>query len=162
MKIITIFDDLIQIDETGEIAYNQWIEWDHYLIPNIQDRYRLTVRHILKELGHCMKCTALDGGYYIERIMPKYPLHPNCDCKILKLDFAKVKKNINAQCNIRKFTGYIFGEKYIDNGKFRIFYDLGYTIKDSYYLQQEYCRQASKLYLNGKYSIHDLDHRGHA
>lgn len=72
---MTIFDNLINIDENGDIAYNQWIEWDHYLVPNINDRYRLTVRHILKELGHCMICTALDGGYYIERNMPKYPLN---------------------------------------------------------------------------------------
>ncbi len=44
--------------------------------------------------------------------MPKYPSHPNCDCKKLKLDFAKVKKNINAQCDIKKFTD-IYSQKSI-------------------------------------------------
>ena len=119
------------------------------------------MRNALMLFKHCKECTALSGCYFVERIMPKYPLHPNCDCKKIKLDFTKVKNNINAQCDIRKFTGYIFAEKYKNNGKFKIFYeDLGYTINDSYFLQQEFCRQASMLYLNGKYTLHNLDDRG--
>ena len=27
-----VFDDLIEIDENGELVFNQWIEWDHFLI----------------------------------------------------------------------------------------------------------------------------------
>lgn len=158
---MTIFDNLINIDEYGEITYNQWLEWYHFLIPNQPIWLRDKLRNALFLFRHCKKCTALSGCYFIERIMPKYPSHPNCDCKKLKLDFAKVKKNINAQCDIKKFTEYIFAEKHKNNGKFKIFHDdLGYTIEDSYFLQQEYCRQASKLYLNGKYTLQNLDNRG--
>lgn len=115
----------------------------------------------MESLGHCKNCTALDGCYFVERIMPKYPLHPNCHCKKIKLDFAKVKRKINAQCDIRKFTEYIFAEKHKDNGKCNIYSkNLGYTIKDSYYLQNELCKQAEKQYLNGNYSLNFLNKYG--
>ena len=144
---MTIFDNLINIDEYGEIAYNQWIEWYHFLIPNQPIWLRDKLRNALFLFRHCKKCTALSGCYFIERIMPKYP--------------SRSQKNINAQCDIKKFTEYIFAEKHKNNGKFKIFHDdLGYTIEDLYFLQQEYCRQASKLYLNGKYTLQNLDNRG--
>jgi len=36
-----IFDDLIQIGENGEIVYNQWIEWDHFLNQYLNGNYVL-------------------------------------------------------------------------------------------------------------------------
>lgn len=41
---MSVFEDLIQIGENGEIVYNQWIEWDHFLIPNEPEWYREILR----------------------------------------------------------------------------------------------------------------------
>lgn len=35
-----VFDDLIHIGENGEFLFNQWIEWDHFLIPNKPEWFR--------------------------------------------------------------------------------------------------------------------------
>ncbi len=57
---MTIFDNLINIDEYGEIAYNQWIEWYHFLIPNqpicLRDKLRNTLFlfDIVKNAQHCL------------------------------------------------------------------------------------------------------------
>lgn len=45
-----IFDDLIQIGENGEVIYNQWIEWDHFLIPNKPEWFREILRNIMEYL----------------------------------------------------------------------------------------------------------------
>ena len=44
-------------------------------------------------------------------------------------------------------------------GKNKIFYDLGYDINDSQYLQNEYCKQALSQYLVGNYVLKNLDIR---
>lgn len=59
---MTIFDNLINIDEYGEIAYNQWIEWYHFLIPNQPIWLRDKLRNALFLFRHCKKCTALSGA----------------------------------------------------------------------------------------------------
>ena len=41
---MSIFDDIVQIDENGEIHLNQWIEWDHFLIPNKPELLRKIMR----------------------------------------------------------------------------------------------------------------------
>ena len=35
-----VFDELIKVDIEGNIVYNKWIEWDHFLIPNKPDWLR--------------------------------------------------------------------------------------------------------------------------
>ena len=51
---------------------------------------------------------------------------------------------------ILKFTDYVFSDKYND-GKKELFETLGYTIKDSSYLQQLFITQALQKYCNGEY-----------
>jgi len=44
--------------------------------------------------------------------------------------------------------------------KNKIFYDLGFNINDSKYLQTEFCKQAKFQYLLGNYILKTLDKRG--
>ena len=154
-----MFDGIIQINEKGEIVLNQWIEWDHFLVPNKPEWLREIIRNILAMAKHCLSCTAIDGCYLVKRNMPKQPLHKNCDCKKKRLTYTKVKKDATAECDIRKFTHYIFN-KDGSKGKDKIFYDLGFSIDDSEYLKQEYCQQALQKYLNGDYELKELDKFG--
>lgn len=62
-------------------------------------------------LGHCKKCSALDGCYLLENNRPEQPLHPNCDCKRTAISTSIVKKQISANCPLTKFTEYIFKNK---------------------------------------------------
>ena len=41
---MSIFDDLIKIDNDGNFVYNKWIEWEHFLIPNKPDWLRQILR----------------------------------------------------------------------------------------------------------------------
>ncbi len=157
---MSIFDNLIQIRENGEIVYNQWIEWDHFLIPNKPEWLREILRSIMVLFGHCMNCSALDGCYLVKRNMPEQPLHENCDCHKKDISYSKVKNNATAVCDIRKFTEYVFRNSKSSKGKNKIFYDLGFDINDSSYLQNEYCKQALNQYLLGNYVLKNLDKRG--
>ena len=49
---MSIFDDLIRIDENGNLSYNGWIEWDHFLIPNKPEWFREILRNLMALLGH--------------------------------------------------------------------------------------------------------------
>lgn len=49
---MSVFDE-IQIDSEGNIVYNKWIEWDHFLIPNKPELLRNFMREFLAFLGHC-------------------------------------------------------------------------------------------------------------
>ncbi len=120
---MSVFNELIQIDNKGDIVYNRWIEWYHFLIPNKPDWFRQFLRRFVALFGHCKTCTVLDGCYFVERIMPNLPLHINCDCKKLDKSFATVKSNAKAECDIRKFTDYVFKDN--TSGKKQIFLNLG-------------------------------------
>ncbi len=157
---MSIFDNLIQIDSDGNIFLNQWVEWDHISIPNKPDWLRQLLRAIMFFIGHCMKCTVLDGCYFVERIMPEIPLHENCDCNKINIPYDTVKISAKAECDIRKFTEYIFKDETGSKGKNKIFYDLGFNINDSIFLQQEFCKQALNNYLVGNYKLKTLDQKG--
>lgn len=157
---MSIFDGLIQIGENGEVFYNQCIEWDHFLIPNKPEWLREILHNIMAIFGHCMKCSALDGCYLVTRNMPEQPLHENCDCRKINIAYTKVKSKAKAECDIRKFTEYAFKNIKDSKGKNKIFYDLGYDINDSQYLQNEFCKQALNQYLLGNYVLKNLDRRG--
>ena len=157
---MSVFKDLIQIGENGEIIYNQWIEWDHFLIPNKPEWFREILRNIMAIFGHCMNCSALDGCYLVVRNMPKQPLHEKCHCNKKDIAYAKVKRYANAECDLRKFTEYVFKNTQDSKGKNQIFYDLGFDISDSEYLQNEFCKQARIQYLLGNYVLKNLDRRG--
>lgn len=66
-----ILDDLISVDSEGNFLNNQWIEWDHFLVPNKPEWLRTILRNLISILAHCMSCTSLDGCYFVERNMPK-------------------------------------------------------------------------------------------
>lgn len=151
--------NLIYTDSNGNVLYNQWIEWDHILVPNKPNWWRELVRTLLVILGHCFDCTALDGCYLVERNMPKQPLHNSCHCKKKYPTYSKVKNNAIAECDIRKFTEYIFDSEK-SKGKIKIFTDLGYSVNHSSFLQQEFCKQALKQYLSGNYLLKNLDRNG--
>lgn len=155
-----VLDDLIKVGENGELIYNQWIEWDHFLIPNKPEWLREILRNIMALFGHCMNCSAIDGCYLITRNMPDQPLHFRCDCGRIPISQTIVKGNANAECDIRKFTEYVFKSTEDSKGKNKIFYNLGFSIKDSSYLQAEYKKQALNQYLKGNYVLRNLDRRG--
>lgn len=157
---MNVFKDLIRVDKNGNFILNQWIEWNHLFIPNKPEWLRIFLRNLISLLGHCMKCTALDGCYLVTRNMPELPLHFRCDCNKVNISFPLVKSNANTECDIRKFTEYIFKDTLTSKGKNKIFYDLGFTINDSKYLQMEYNQQALNQYLNGNYVLKNLDKRG--
>lgn len=60
----------------------------------------------------------------------------------------------------KKFTDYIFSDKYAWNGKRDLFKRLGFTIKDSQYLKEEYENQAVINYCNSEYKLAKLDTQG--
>lgn len=157
---MSIFDDFIRFDENENLSYNRWIEWDHFLIPNKPEWFREILRNLMAIFAHCMSCSALDGCYLLDTNRPKQPLHEHCDCRKKDISFSKVENKSYAECDIAKFTEYVFKNVRDSKGKNKIFYDLGYSVKDSEYLKKEYCRQALKQYLLGNYKLKNLDRRG--
>lgn len=149
---MSVFDE-IQIDSEGNIVYNKWIEWDHFLIPNKPELLRNFMREFLAFLGHCKKCSALDGCYLLENNRPEQPLHPNCDCKRTAISTSIVKKQISANCPLTKFTEYIFKNK----DKKILFESWGFKIQDSNMLKTIIELQASENYKLGKYVLKSLD-----
>lgn len=155
-----ILNNLIKIDKKGNLLYNEWCEWSHFLVPNKPDWFRQILRNIIAILGHCLLCSAVDGCYFIKNNSPKHPLHIKCDCTQKVISIIKVKNNATAECDIKKFTEYIFKDKEKSNGKNEIFYSLGFNINDSLFLKQEYCKQALQQYLSSNYILKNLDIRG--
>ncbi len=104
---ISIFDDLWRVDENGNLSYNGWVEWDHFFIQNKPGWFREILRNLMVP-AHCLNCTALDGCYLLESNSPEQPLHEHCDCKKKDILFSKVKNNSCSECDISKFTEYVF------------------------------------------------------
>lgn len=155
-----VFDGLIRMDDNGNWINNQWIEWNHFLVPNKPQWFREILRNFVALLGHCMNCTSLDGCYLMQTNMPKQPLHENCDCQKKDITFSLVKSRAEATFDITKFTEYVFKNVIDSKVKNQIFYDLGFKSEDSAYLQREYCIQALDEYLKGNYKLKNLDKRG--
>lgn len=153
---MSVFDDLIQIDDYGNPVYNQWIEWDHFLIPNKPESLRNIMRDILAFLGHCKKCSAIDGCYLLDDNRPEQPLHKNCDCKRITILFSDVKTRASANCPLIKFTDYIFKNK----DKKSLFESWGFTIKDSEMLKKCIETETCKKYIEGNYVLKTLDNYG--
>ena len=95
-------------------------------------------------------CDKFDDCYFIVKNMPKYPHHVKCQCRLEKINKPIPNVTANAACDIRKFTDYIFSEKYKD-GKKELFESWGYTQQDSAYLQKMYISQALQKYCDGDY-----------
>ena len=95
-------------------------------------------------------CDKFGDCYFIVKQMPKYPQHLKCQCRLKKIEKPIPKITARATVDIRKFTEYIFSDKYVD-GKKELFESWGYTIDDSEYLRILYISQALKEYCNGNY-----------
>lgn len=139
-----VFDELITIDNNGEIKINQWIEW----------------KHISTGIAHCPTCLALDKCWFNNSLKPQLPQHEKCHCTTTQISKPLADVNALATCDISKFKDYIFADKYAWNGKRDLFERLGYTINDSEYLQKEYIDQAIKNYCDSKYTLDKLDNQG--
>ena len=153
-----MFENIQEVN--GQIVSNQWVEWCHDNVPNKPKEYRDIIRFVLSLLGHCMNCTALDGCYFIQKNMPKMPLHERCDCKRIQTTTSVVKANAKADCPIEKFTNYIFTDDEKSKGKKSIFESLGFTSKDSRLLKSETEKQGLTNYLLGNYLLKNLDSNG--
>lgn len=154
-----MFND-IKENDLGEIVFYKWEEWEHFLIPNKPMWLRDIMRNFMAQNYHCLKCTVLDGCYFLTNKKPDLPLHINCDCKVKGVSTNKVKENVKALCDIRKFTEYVFTNDIDSKGKNKIFYGMGFDISDSARLVNEYCEQAKKQYFTGNYILKDLDEKG--
>ncbi len=141
---MSIFDDLITIDENGNFKLEQWIEW----------------QHISNSSSHCPICLVLDKCWFNNSIKPNLPQHPKCHCAVNYIPKPIPNTTSRATCNIKKFTDYVFSEKYAWNGKRTLFETLGFDKTDSEYLQKEYENQALRKYCNSKYKLGKLDHQG--
>lgn len=148
-----MFDNLIKIDNKGNIFLNQWYEWVHPGILNQPDWFREILRALMQLLGHCSKCTALSGCYFFADKIPSQPQHDNCDCMKKVISINIVSNHIHAECDIRKFTEYIFKDDETSKGKKELFESLGFDKDDAAYLQLEFCRQAEEQYLHGNYIL---------
>ena len=157
-ELMGIFDEFIY--KNGEIVDNRWVKWYHFGVPDKEGEERTEIRNDLEIMNHCKPCSALSGCYFVKSKLPKKKgegdglLHSHCDCKLISI----VKPiTISTHCPIEKFSGYVFSEKYILNGKKKLFEEFGFSKSDSFYLKTEYERQAKEKYLNGDYEIRGLN-----
>lgn len=157
---MSVFDEIIEISDNDEFFNNQWIEWDHFLIPNKPELLRKIIRYIMAIFKHCKTCTVLDGCYFIDSNKPKQPLHENCHCDKKFISIDKVKKNSSAFMNSAKLNNYIFNFNYVKNGKQGLFQKWGYGVKDIDILKNVFEIQALENYRNGKYILKNLDEYG--
>lgn len=139
-----VLDNLVKIDKNGAISYAGWIEW----------------QHISKGMLHCPICFALDKCWFNNLLKPTFPQHKNCHCVTKNIPSPVANVNSHANCDLKKFTDYIFGDKYIWNGKKFLFEKLGFTKNDSQYLKKEYENQAINNYCNNNYKLGKLDSQG--
>ncbi len=91
-----------------------------------------------------------DDCYFIVKQMPEYPQHIKCQCRLKKIDKPIPNVTATAQCDIRKFTEYVFHETK-NRGKKAVFESWGYRINDGAYLQNLFISQALQKYCNGNY-----------
>lgn len=139
-----IFDDIIEVDENGNINYVGWVKW----------------KHVSGGIWHCPVCLILDKCWFSNSLKPELPQHEKCHCIVEKISTPIPQNNTEAACDIRKFTEYIFSDKYSWNGKRKLYESLGFTVNDSNYLKKEYEIQALKNYCNSKYKLGKLDSQG--
>ena len=156
---MSLFENFVY--KNGEIVDNSWVKWFHFSVPDEEGKKREVARNRLSMMGHCKSCSVLSGCFFVKSRLPtkqggpKGLLHNNCDCELLKI--SKPTYNVKAVCNITKFSGYVFSEKYATNGKKELFESLGFSIEDSQNLKDEYEYQAKRKYLNGDYIIRGLN-----
>ena len=98
--------------------------------------------------------------WFNNTLKPQLPQHEKCHCLVNNISNPIPNVSAKAKCDLRKFTEYIFSEKYAWNGKKDLFKLLGFTAKDSQFLKKEYEKQAVKRYCDGNYELGKLDSQG--
>ena len=139
--------DLMKNDffnQNQEIPTSDWIEWRDEKIA----------------AAHCAICQRLNGCWFRDDNKPKMPQHLNCHCRRLFIDTPIPNETGRATCDIRKFTEYLFSDKYSWNGKREMFWKLGFDIEDSENMKSEFDKQAAEKYCNGEYKLGHLDEKG--
>ncbi|MEG1536288.1 MAG: hypothetical protein RR416_04890 [Clostridia bacterium] len=134
---------------------DDWIRWIHEgTVPAHSNVEKLAnIALSISALGkHCSRCLNINGCCFPRNNMPQFPLHLHCHCRIESI----YKITAKAECELDKFTNYIF----IDKGKKTLFKSWGYDIIDSEWLQAEFIRQAKEKYENGDFGLGKLDDFG--
>lgn len=157
---MSIFDKLIKVDNDGNLEFNEWVKWNHFLIPDKAGRLREMFRQVMKMFGHCEICTSLSGCYFAKDNNPDYPLHKHCDCGNMEISVIKVMSTAMAKCPTSKFRDYVFTDIKKSKGKIEIFRNLGYNINNSEMLSATLSKQAMEHYINGDYILGRLDEYG--
>ncbi len=145
-------------DLANKAAAVQWVKWVHPRTAPATTQFekRVNAAVALVIPIHCAKCLNMNGCCFAENKCPESPLHENCHCKTERVDNVTV----TAECPIEKFTGYIFSNNHIDNGKMEMFERWGFTISDSEMLKSELEKQAYNAYLLGEYELKKLSKYG--
>lgn len=156
----------MNLHQTGELANKaaevHWVQWVHpYTMPAktaLRKKLNVIMENIIPFMmpAHCAKCLNMNGCCFAEDKCPESPLHDNCHCKIKRINGVTV----TAECPIEKFTGYIFSDKYINNGKNKLYRNWGFTITDSNLLKAEMEKQAINVYLSGEYILGEMNSYG--
>ena len=101
-------------------------------------------------------CDKFNGCFFVVKNMPRYPQHANCRCTLKKINQPVPYVTANADCDIRKFSEYIFADMH-NNGKKSLFENWGYAKKDSELLRQLFVSQALQKYCAGDYQLKDTN-----
>lgn len=153
--ILNVFDN-IRDKVLSLFNQNGWIKWIHEgTMPSYTQEDRKTNIEYSRKTNHCAKCLNINGCCFPKNKMPDYPLHYGCHCKIESVTGI----NFKAECQIEKFTDYIFNPQ-INDGKKELFDSWGYGKMDSQWLQTEYCRQAQEKYSSGEFALNKLNDYG--
>ena len=142
---------------------NYWVEWVHEgtaPAKTIAEKALYAATGIVS--NHCSRCLNLNGCRFLKSKMPEIPLHPNCHCEAKPILNSPIPGiTAIAECDIRKFTDYIFHEDPLTNkGKKDLFESWGYDKIYSEQLQAEIIKQAQEKYANGEYELGKLDFFG--
>lgn len=152
----------MNLQQTGDLANKisdvQWVKWVHPRTAPATTSFEKKVNAVVAAIipMHCAKCLNMNGCCFTEDNCPEAPLHDNCHCKAERIDNVTV----TAECPIEKFTGYIFSDKYINNGKKELYQTWGFTISDSIILKAEFEKQAYNIYLSGEYMLGEMNSYG--
>ena len=132
------------INEKNFNKFFNWVEW----------------QHVGTGLSHCGVCLVLNKCWFNNALKPKLPQHEKCHCFTKEISQPIPNKDAKAKCDIRKFSDYIFADKYAWNGKRNLFEMLGFGIQDVNLLKSEYEKQAVEKYCLGEYVLAKLDEQG--
>lgn len=151
-ELENVRDSILQI-----FSNDEWVQWIHEgLLPAYTSEDKSRNVELAKFSNHCAICRNVNGCCFPKNNNIHYPLHPNCHCYLIDIS----KPIITAECREEKFIGYVFANKYADNGKNNLFKEWGFAKIDTEYLINEFVRQAKQKYDNGDFKLGVLNEYG--